>query len=390
VATTVKGNEAVVVNSDIGSDTGSEQEPDITYTLDTAQDKVSEIKDIIDAVYYEPYDEELLYDDMYKGMMEALGDPYSSYFTPGEFQTLMESSSGSYEGIGVVISFSEDGEDIVVVAPFEGSPGDLAGLRPNDVIRAADGLSLEGMTLEEAVNYIKGDKGTEVTLTIFRPSTEETLDIVVIRDEITQESVYYEMLGDDIGYIRLTGFQDQTDEQFEDALDDLDGQGQKGLIIDLRNNPGGLLTTVNTIADRLLGESLIVYTEDKNGKKKEYFSNASESFDKPIVVLVNDYSASASEILAGALKDLGVGTLVGTTTYGKGLVQNIIPLSDGSALKVTIAKYFTPSGAYINQVGIEPDITVALEDDMPYLFDTEQVDDVQLQKAIETMLGIIQ
>jgi len=398
VASTIEGANTTAVTTDFGDQTNADgtinpvtgEQPDINYTLESAQDKISEIKDIIDSVYYEPYDGELLYDDMYKGMFEALGDPYSTYFTPDEFQALMESSTGSYEGIGVVISFSEDGEDIVVVAPFNGSPGDVAGLKPNDAIKAVDGMSLEGMTLEEAVTYIKGEKGTDVTLTVYRPSTEETMDITVTRDEITEESVYSEMLDNQIGYIHLTGFQDQTDEQFAIALDELDAQGQKGLIIDLRNNPGGLLSTVNTIADRLLGESLIVYTEDKYGKKKEYFSTADESFDKPIVVLVNDYSASASEILSGALKDLGVATLVGTTTYGKGLVQTIIPLNDGSAVKVTIAKYFTPSGAYINEVGIEPDVSVPLEDDVPYFFDTEKADDIQLQKAIEIMLGEIQ
>jgi len=398
VATTINNANPVVATTDIGNDSSadgqtamsSEDQPDINYTLDSAQDKVSQIKDIIDAVYYESYDNELMYDDMYKGMLESLGDPYSSYFTPDEFKGLMETSSGSYEGIGVVISFSEDGEDIVVVAPFEGSPGDQAGLQPNDVIKGVDGMSLEGMTLEEAVTYIKGEKGTDVVLNVYRPSTEETMDITVTRDEITEESVYSEMLDNQIGYIHLTGFQDQTDEQFAVALDELDAQGQKGLIIDLRNNPGGLLTTVNNIADRLLGDALIVYTEDKNGKKKEYFSTADESFDKPIVVLVNDYSASASEILSGALKDHDAATLVGTTTYGKGLVQNIIPLDDGSAVKVTIAKYYTPSGAYINQVGIEPDVAVPLEDDAPYLFNTEHADDIQLQKAIEIMLEDIQ
>jgi carboxyl-terminal processing protease len=263
-------------------------------------------------------------------------------------------------------------------------------MRPNDVIKEVDGISLYGMSLEEAVTYIKGEKGTSVELTIYRPSTEETLMLTIIRDEITEETVYYEELDNEMGYIRLTGFQAITDEQFDEALNALEDDGIDGIIIDLRNNPGGSLDTVINIVDRLLGEALIVYTEDKYGERHEYFSDEDESYDKPIVVLVNEYSASASEILAGAIKDLGVGTLVGNTTYGKGLVQNIIPLEDGSAVKVTIARYYTPSGNYINGVGIEADVQLVLENEEPYFFDTEKDEDLQLQLAFEVLEAAIE
>lgn len=353
-------------------------------------EKFGEIKALIDALYYEEYSEVELYDMVYDGMLMSLGDPYSDYFTPEEMTLFMESSSGTYEGIGVVVSYSEDGDEVMVVAPYEGAPGDQAGMRPGDIIKFVDGIDLYGMSLEEAVTYIKGEKNTPVVLTIYRPSTEETFDLTIIRDEITEETVFYEVLDDSVGYIRLTGFQEVTDEQFDAALDVLlEGEGIEGLIIDLRNNPGGSLDTVLNICDRILGEELIVYTENKYGDRKEYFSDAETYLDLPIVVLVNEYSASASEILSGALKDLGVGTLVGNTTFGKGLVQNIVPLEDGSAVKVTIARYYTPSGNYINEVGIEPDVEILLEDEAVYMFDTEHDEDVQLQKAIEVLGDII-
>lgn len=367
----------------------SQMEDRLPPTEEAFTEKFNEIKELIDVLYYETYSEVELYDNVYDSMLLSLDDPYSDYFTPEEMTLFMESSSGTYEGIGVVVSYSEDGNEVIVVAPYEGAPGDLAGMRPGDVIKFVDGIDLFGMSLEEAVTYIKGEKNTPVVLTIYRPSTEETFDLTIIRDEITEETVFHEVLDDNMGYIRLTGFQEVTDEQFDAALEVLQGEGIEGLIIDLRNNPGGSLDTVLNICDRILGEELIVYTENKYGDRKEYFSDAETYLDLPIVVLVNEYSASASEILSGALKDLGVGTLVGNTTFGKGLVQNIIPLEDGSAVKVTIARYYTPGGNYINEVGIEPDVEVILEDENVYMFDTEHDEDVQLQKAIEVLGDII-
>ncbi len=354
---------------------------------DSFEDKVDDILKTIDKDYLEPIDKQNLYENAYRGLLEGVEDPYTVYYDKEQYKKLMEMTKGAYQGIGVVVSFLENTKEIVVVLPFVGSPGEKAGLLPGDIIQKVDGIEVTGKTVEEAVALIKGEEGTEVVLTIYREGLEEPMDMSITRAVINVPTVDYEMMEDEIGLITITGFEEVTYKQFKLALDDLEKQGQRGLIIDLRNNPGGLLSVVAGIADELLPKGLIVYTEDKNGKRNELSSDEDTKFEKPLVILINENSASASEILAGAVKDSGIGTLVGTTTFGKGLVQRIFELEDGSAMKVTIAKYYTPSGAYIHGVGIEPNITVPLSVELKRKLVLEKDEDIQLQKAIEVILN---
>lgn len=351
-------------------------------------EKLEDIDEILDSKYYEDYDKEALYESAYDGYVKGIGDPYTSYFSKEDFQLFMEDSAGSYEGIGVVVTFGENGEDIEVLSPFAGSPGEKAGVLQGDRILKVDGVDIAGMSLEEAVKLIKGPKGTPVVITVYRKQGDKILDLNIIRDVINMETVTYEMLEGNIGYMNISGFQEVTYDQFMLALNALESQGQKGMIIDLRNNPGGLVYIVSEIADELLKEGLIVYTEDKDGKKEEIFSDEEHKFVKPLVILVNEYSASASEILAGAVKDHGAGKIVGVNTFGKGLVQGSYQLDDGSAIKVTIAKYFTPNGSYIHEIGIKPDFEVQLPEEFKNQFRVERENDTQLLKAIEVMKGM--
>lgn len=355
---------------------------------DDLSEKLEDIDKILASKYYEDYEREALFESAFEGYVRGIGDPYTSYFSKEDFELFMEDSAGSYEGIGVVVTFGENGEDIEVLSPFAGSPGEKAGVLQGDRILKVDGVDIAGMSLEEAVKLIKGPKGTPVILTVYRKKTDEILDLNIIRDVINMETVTYEMLEGNIGYMNISGFQEVTYDQFMEALKSLEAQGQRGMIIDLRNNPGGLVYIVAQIADELLKEGLIVYTEDKDGKREEIYSDEKHQFSKPLVILVNEYSASASEILAGAVKDHGVGKIVGTQTFGKGLVQGSYPLDDGSAVKVTIAKYFTPNGNFIHETGIKPDYEVQLPEEYQNLFRVEKEHDNQLMKAVEVMNGM--
>lgn len=348
-------------------------------------DKLEDIDRILDSKYYEKIDRSKMLDTAIKGYVAGIGDPYTDYYSKEEFNSFMEDSAGSYEGIGVVITYGENGTDLEVLSPFAGSPGEKAGMLPGDRILEVDGKSVEGMKIEEAVELIKGEKGTPVVIKIYRKSNQKTMDINIIRDVINMETVAHEMLPGKIGYISISGFQEVTYDQFKKALTELEKQGQKSLIIDLRNNPGGLVDSVAQIADEILPEGLIVYTQDKNGEKEEIFSDKEHQFTKPMVILVNEYSASASEILAGAIKDYELGTIVGNNTFGKGLVQSTFQLDDGSAVKVTIAKYYTPDGNYINGTGIKPDVEVSLPEELKEQFYVEKDQDTQLKKAIEIL-----
>lgn len=352
-------------------------------------DKLKAIDSVLDAKYYENIDRQTLDEGAYAGYVSGLGDPYTTYFTKDEYEAFVEESNGSYEGIGVVVTVGENGKDIEVLSPFPESPGDKAGMIQGDRIMKVDGVDVTGMSTEDVVKLIKGPKGTNVVITIYRKSTNETLDLTVKRDVINMQTVSHEMLNGDVGYMIITGFEGVTYDQFMAAYDDLEKQGQKGMIIDLRNNPGGYVQIVTKIADQLLGKGLIVYTQDKNGKKEEIYSDSVHQFTKPLVLLVNENSASASEILAGAIKDHKVGIIVGTKTFGKGVVQGTYQFTDGSALKVTIAKYFTPNGNYIHGVGIETDVTVDLPEDLKNQLVVERDKDTQFQKAVEVIKDLI-
>lgn len=343
--------------------------------------KLSKVSFLIDTAkneFYTDADEAALIAASEKGVFDGLDDPYSQYYTKDEFKSLLEATSGSYVGIGVVVSPAEDGF-ITVVAPIEGTPAEKAGIKPDDRITQVDGVKYSAKEMDKAIGVIKGEPGKPVVLTVLRED-EPAFDITIVREKIELKSVRSEMMGD-IGYLRISSFDERTSEEFDQHLAELNKNDPKGLIIDLRDNPGGLLDQVKEVSDSILGEATIVYTKDKQGEESYLKSDAKNSFDLPLVVLVNENSASASEIFAGAIRDNKAGKLVGTTTYGKGLVQNVIPLKDGSGYKITVAQYFTPSGEYINEKGITPDFVVEQSED-------SEKDD-QLEKAKEVMTDII-
>ncbi len=337
--------------------------------------KMSYINAIVDEYYLFDKSQEDVENGVYAGMMAGLMDPYSVYYTKEEYDSLMESTSGVFCGIGVVIQQDITTGIITVVRAMPGTPGEEAGFKSGDIIYAVDGVDVTGEDSSNVVAMIKGEEGTEVTVTVYRDG--EKIDFTLKRAKIEMQTVEAKMLDNNIGYIQITEFDDVTVEQYSKAIEDLTNQGMEGLIVDLRDNPGGLLSSVCSMLDEMLPEGLIVYTEDKNGQREEEYSDEEHKFTKPLAVLINGSSASASEIYAGAIKDYGIGTIIGTQSFGKGIVQRIIELGDGSALKLTISNYFTPNGNNIHKIGIEPDIVVELNSD------TEE--DEQLNKAIEVL-----
>lgn len=324
-------------------------------------------------------------DNIYKGFMEALDDPYSCYYTADEYKTLMESTSGSYEGIGVVVSQNVQTKVITVVRPFEGCPGAEAGMLPGDILVEVAGNDVSGIDVSTVVSWIKGEGGTTVDIRVYRESEEKYYDFTVERRAIEVPTVGYEMMDDNIGYVQVTEFDEVTSDQFIAAVDDLKSQGMEGLIVDIRDNPGGLLSCVVEMLDYMLPEGTLVYTEDKNGEGDTYTSDAEHYFDLPLAVLVNGNSASASEIFSGAIQDYGTGTIIGTQTFGKGIVQSILPFNDGSAIKITVSRYFTPRGTCIHGEGITPDVVVDLDEDLKNKLTIEKSEDNQLQTAIENV-----
>ncbi|MFA9376729.1 MAG: S41 family peptidase [Lachnotalea sp.] len=352
--------------------------------------KIGTIKQIVDQYYLDDANEEDLVEGMYKGLVDGLGDRYSVYYTADEFTSLMESTNGVYCGIGVTVSQDPDTGIITLVKPFENSPGLEAGILPGDILYKVDGTEVTGTELSSVVAMIKGEEGTTVNLTIVREGESDNLELTVERRQIEIPTISYEVLENNIGYIYIGEFDTVTESQFIDAFNDLNSQGITGLIVDLRDNPGGNLDVVNSVLDQILPEGLIVYTEDKYGNKEEYKSDEEHQFTKPLAVLVNGNSASASEIFAGAVKDYGIGTLVGTKTFGKGIVQRLIELGDGTAMKLTISKYYTPNGYNIHGIGIEPDVEVELDDSLKTQAVITHDEDNQLQKALEIINEKIQ
>ena len=346
-------------------------------------EKLIGLKEYVKVHYVEGAEDNKLIEGAIKGMFESLGDPYSVYMTKEEFKNFNESTKGSYGGIGVIVTKGEDGY-VTVVAPIEDTPGEKAGLKTNDKIIKVDDKDIMGIDLEEAVTLMKGKKGTEVTLTVMRDAVQEPKIFKIIREEIILKTVKNNMMENDIGYIRISMFDEDTGSEFRKALDALKLEGMKGLILDLRQNPGGFINQCVEVADELLDEGLIVYTEDK-AKKREDYKSKSGKLEVPFVVLIDGGSASASEIVSGAIKDRKAGLLIGTKTFGKGLVQSIEQLKDGSGMKLTTQKYYTPNGISINKIGIEPDIEVkaleAREDEKP-----QDAADVQLDRAVVELL----
>ncbi|MGE5630443.1 MAG: S41 family peptidase [Caulobacteraceae bacterium] len=348
------------------------------YEMMKSLQKLVGLKDYIEKYYVEGAKDSTLLEGAMKGMFESLNDPYSVYMTKEEFKNFNESTKGTYGGIGVIVTRSEDGY-VTVVAPIEDTPGEKAGLKTNDKIIKVDDKDVIGIDLEEAVALMKGKHGTQVVLTVMRDKEKQPLTFKIKREEIVLKTVKSDVLANNIGYIRISMFDEDTGKEFKNALAGLKAKNIKGLIIDLRQNPGGFITQCVEVADELLDKGLIVYTEDKN-KKREDYNSTDGKINVPLALLVDEGSASASEILSGAVKDRKAGLLIGTKTFGKGLVQSIEQLSDGSGVKLTTQKYYTPNGTSINKIGIQPDIEVKpLE--VRAGQKPEDVKDVQLERA---------
>ncbi|HPL99327.1 MAG TPA: S41 family peptidase [Bacillota bacterium] len=348
-----------------------------------SMDKLMGLKDYIKSNYVEGAEDNKLIEGAIKGMFESLGDPYSVYMTKEEFKNFNETTKGSYGGIGVIVSRSEDGY-VTVVAPIEDTPGEKAGLKTNDKIIKVDDKDIVGIDLEEAVALMKGKKGTKVTLTVMRDNVREPKIFEITREEIILKTVKSNMMENSIGYIRITMFDEDTGSEFKKALKELTSQNMKGLILDLRQNPGGFINQCVDVADELLDEGLVVYTEDK-AKKREDYKSGKGKLEVPFVVLIDEGSASASEIVSGAVKDRKAGLLIGVKTFGKGLVQSIEQLKDGSGIKLTTQKYYTPNGISINKIGIQPDIEVKAPEPEEGQ-NPEDVKDVQMERAIAELL----
>ncbi len=336
----------------------------------TSDEKLAELKGYIDKYYLNEYDERDLVNGAYAGYVAGLGDPYSAYMTKEDYESWMASATGNYSGVGITFAANEDGNfQVIEVNP--GSPAEKAGVVPEDLILTVDGQTYTDSELMAAA--IRGKKGTEVTLIIFHEGKEK--EVKMVRDDIILDSVSYEMLDGGIGYIKISSFLDNTGAEFRDALKAVEDKNAKGLILDLRNNGGGLVDQSVEVADEFLDEGVVCYVEDKGGNTETY--NAEDGkLSIPAVILINESSASASEILAGALKDNGY-EIVGTKSFGKGVIQTTIEMDDGSALKLTIMQYLSPDKHVIHQKGIKP--TVKVEDKEK----TEA--DEQLEKAEELL-----
>ncbi|MCI9545995.1 MAG: S41 family peptidase [Lachnospiraceae bacterium] len=347
-------------------------------------DKITYLESLIDTYYLNEADQEKMKEGMYAGLVNGLEDPYSRYYTVEEYGTLNEETQGHYEGIGVVMQQSDEGL-VTLARCYEGAPGEKSGLKAGDAIYKVNGEEVLEMDLATVAKKIKDPEVNPVHLTIAREGEKDYLELDIMKEEVKVPVVSHEMLADQVGYIAIYEFTDVTFEQYQEARRDLEGQGMEKLVIDLRDNPGGLLTSVCDVLNTILPKGLIVYTEDKYGNREEERCDGTTPIDIPLAVLVNENSASASEIFAGAVKDHQVGTIVGTVTYGKGVVQTIKDLGDGSALKLTISNYYTPSGVNINGVGIEPDEKVELDESLKEKGMFTRQEDNQLRKAVEVL-----
>lgn len=345
--------------------------------------KIKYLENMINEEYLGEISTDKLEEGVYAGLIYGLGDVYSRYYTKDEYEQESVTTEGSYVGIGVAMQKYTAG-GVQIVECYKGSTAEEAGVKVDDVITAINGEDITDTELQDVVSMIKDNEDKDVVLTVQRKG-EDTQEITVKVSNVELPSVFGEMLDENTGYIQITEFKGVTVEQYEEVFADLKEQGMERLVVDLRDNPGGLLNVVCDILRDILPESLIVYTEDKNGNRSEETCDGKNPLDMPLAVIVNGNSASASEIFAGAVKDYGIGTIVGTTTYGKGVVQSIRQLSDGSAVKLTIANYYTPKGNSINKTGIRPDVEVELS---PELLNQEEItheEDNQLQAALNSL-----
>ncbi|MBS5129515.1 MAG: S41 family peptidase [Lachnospiraceae bacterium] len=349
--------------------------------------KLEELKGLIDEVYLheEEVDEEALTEGIYQGYIAALNDPYSAYYTAEETKEMMESTSGEYSGIGALMSQNRETGVITIANVYENSPAAEAGMKNEDILYKVEGEEVTGVDLSEVVTQVKGKEGTEVKMTLLRGADRQEIEVTAVRRKLQTQTVSYEMKEGQIGYIRVSEFDEVTLEQFREAKAALESQGMASMLIDLRGNPGGNLSTVCDMLREILPEGLIVYTEERDGERTDYKCDGKTPWEKPLAVLINGASASASEIFAGAVQDYGIGQLVGTTTYGKGVVQQLFPMTDGTMVKLTIAEYFTPKGRNIDGTGIVPDVEVE------YVYDeTNPEADNQMEKAMELLRSQVQ
>ncbi|MBQ8117242.1 MAG: S41 family peptidase [Lachnospiraceae bacterium] len=351
--------------------------------------KVQYLETLIhDKFYLKEVTDEELEEGIYRGILEALDDPYSVYYTRNELDSLMEQTHGIYFGVGAYVAIDTATTLPKISGVIDGTPAQEADLRPNDLIYMVDDVLTQGMKLTDVVALIKGPDGTSVKLTLIRENESDYVEKTLTRRQVESPTVKYEMLEDGMSYIEITEFDDVTVDQFADALATVKGSGAKGIILDLRGNPGGNLSTVIDVARMILPQGLIVYTEDKAGNRKEYSCDGNRQLQLPLVVLVDGNSASAAEILSGAIQDYKLGTLVGTTTFGKGIVQQVFTLEDRSAVKITISSYYTPNGRNIHGTGIEPDVVCEFDGETYY--NTEDHYDNQLEKAKEVLKNKMQ
>lgn len=346
--------------------------------------KIDLITAYLDKFYVDEVDKSKLEEGIYEGLVASLGDPYTNYISATDMETFLTDTQGSFSGIGIVVTVNKNENSIVVVSPVSGTPAAKVGIQADDRIVKVDDIDVSGDKLQDAVSMMQGEIGTNVKVTVWRPSANKMIDFQLKRETINEETVTHKMLADEIGYIKITQFKENTYDQFMKSYEALQSKKMKGLIIDVRNNPGGLLDVVEKIADKLVPEGTLVYTIDKEGKRQDFISDK-EKIDIPLCLLVNGSSASASEILSGAVQDMGVGKLVGTQTFGKGLVQGIYRLKDGSGLKITIQKYYTPKGVCIQGEGITPDYVVELPEELQYMLTIPEDKDAQLEKAVEVV-----
>ncbi len=347
---------------------------------DAAVKKLELLEQLIDSYYTGDKDSTDLREGLYKGYVEGLGDPYSVYYDEEETKAMMESSSGEYSGIGAVMTQDRDNGVITILQVYPDSPAEEAGIRDNDILYKVDGEEVTGIDLTTVVGRIKGDEGTTVELAVIRGDDAKEVTVTATRRKIEAITVAHEMKEGGIGYIRVTEFDSVTTEQYRSALEDLENQEMNGLVVDLRSNPGGNLDVVVDILDLMLPEGTVVSMEEKSGEETVYSSDEEHQFRKPLAVLMNGNSASASEIYAGAIQDYDAGEIVGTQSYGKGVVQQIFDLKDGTSVKLTIAEYFPPSGRSIDGKGITPDVEVEYEPD-----EENPEYDNQLERAIEVV-----
>lgn len=345
--------------------------------------KTDIIRGYIDKYYLDDIDNTTMADAVYRGIVSGLGDVYAAYYTADEYKDITEKSNGTYCGIGAYVSTDPDTGNIVIVKPMANGPAEKAGLMAGDIIYYVNDENVSGQDLSTVLSKVKGEADTVVNLKIWRESENNYLDIAVTRKLIEEDTVFFKMLTEKTGYIRVTGFEDVTSKQFENAVDTLEKGSMKSLIIDLRDNGGGLLTSTVKMLDRLLPKGLLVYTKNKEGIADEYYAEDDKCVKVPIAVLVNEHSASASEVFSGALQDESAAKLVGTKTFGKGIVQTIFNLEDGTALKMTTSKYYTPKGRNIHKTGLVPDIEVKLDSDTLSKDGKDFTIDNQMQAALD-------